>query len=65
MEKSGCFLSSALVSSLLGGVEEEDKNANRAKENLCLSSFSSYLPLYSSCFCPPFGPPTVDVGRIS
>ncbi|KAL6912265.1 hypothetical protein ACP4OV_001070 [Aristida adscensionis] len=37
MEKNGYFLSSALVSSILGGLEEEDKNANTAerRRNLC------------------------------
>lgn len=39
MGKNGCFLSSSLVSSTLGGVVEEDKNANRAKQKASVSSF--------------------------
>lgn len=34
MEKSGCFLSSALVSSLLVGVEEEDKSDKTAEQTM-------------------------------
>jgi hypothetical protein len=39
MEKCGCFLSSALVSSLLVGVEEEDKNDKTAEQNMYFLPF--------------------------
>lgn len=39
------FLSCALVSSLLGGVEEKDKNFQHSKKKLCFLSFSSDLSL--------------------
>lgn len=43
MGKNGCFLSFSLVSSVLGGVEEEDKNANTAKQKGYIFSYLSLL----------------------
>lgn len=43
MEKCVCFLSSSLVSSLLVGVEEEDKNDKTAEQNM------HFLPFLLIC----------------
>lgn len=45
MEKSGCFVSSALVSSLLGGVEEEGKNPTQPRK-ICVSCLFPLICLF-------------------